>query len=79
MSNFTEFDAKKLFKLYRHAMKKDSASQDGKESSQEKGEKKQKPKDMDNERHKEKKHNHKEKDRHNKEAKKHIHTEEERH
>merc|ERR1711892_866127 len=42
VSNFTEFDAKKLFKLYRHAMKKDSASQDGKESSQEKEEKKKK-------------------------------------
>merc|ERR1712112_96444 len=36
VSNFTEFDAKKLFKLYRHAVKKDPGKQDGKESSQEK-------------------------------------------
>ena len=62
-----------------HAMKKDSGSQDWKESSLEKGEKKEKPKDMDSERHNEEKHNHKEKDRHNKEAKKHSYTEEERH
>ena len=36
-----------------HAMKKDSGSQDWKESSLEKGEKKEKPKDMDSERHNE--------------------------
>merc|ERR1712013_563327 len=35
VSNFTEFDAKKLFKLYRHATKKDPEKQEGKESSQE--------------------------------------------
>merc|ERR1719360_326695 len=36
VSNFTEFDARKLFKLYRHAMKKDGSSQEEeKESSQE--------------------------------------------
>merc|ERR1712083_773691 len=44
VSNFTEFDAKKLFKLYRHATKKDPERQEGKESSQEKEEKKEKPK-----------------------------------
>ena len=36
VSNFTDFDARKLFKLYRHAMKKDGSSQEEKESSQEK-------------------------------------------
>ena len=62
-----------------HPMMKDSGSQDGADSSQEKGEKKEKAKVMDSERHNEEKHNHKEKDRHNKEAKKHSYTEEERH
>ena len=57
-----------------HPMMKDWGSQDGKESSQEKGEKKEKAKVMDSERHNEEKHNHKEKDRH-----KHSYTEEERH
>ena len=42
VSNFTEFDARKLFKLYRHAMKKDGSSQEEKESSQEREEKKEK-------------------------------------
>merc|ERR1712025_1171144 len=42
VSNFTEFDARKLFKLYRHAMKKDGSSQEEKESSQEKEIKKEK-------------------------------------
>merc|ERR1712130_277314 len=42
VSNFTDFDARKLFKLYRHAMKKDPSSQDEKESSQEKEIKKEK-------------------------------------
>merc|ERR1712083_1096253 len=47
VSNFTEFDAKKLFKLYRHAMKKAPEEGEAKESSQEKEEKKEKPKDRD--------------------------------
>merc|ERR1711983_349927 len=42
VSNFTDFDARKLFKLYRHAMKKDPSSQEEKESSQEREEKKDK-------------------------------------
>jgi len=42
VSNFTDFDARKLFKLYRHAMKKDGSSQEEKESSQEKEIKKEK-------------------------------------
>merc|ERR1712176_1323150 len=42
VSNFTDFDARKLFKLYRHAMKKDPSSPDEKESSQEREEKKEK-------------------------------------
>merc|ERR1711953_1582401 len=41
VSNFTDFDARKLFKLYRHAMKKDGSSQEEKESSQEKEERKE--------------------------------------
>ena len=56
VSNFTEYDAKKLFKLYRHAIKKDTSSQDGRESSQEKEEKKDK--------HHKKKHSQKETERH---------------
>merc|ERR1712013_688923 len=44
VSNFTEFDAKKLFKLYRHATKKDPEKQEGKESSQERDERKEKGK-----------------------------------
>merc|ERR1719284_1175227 len=55
VSNFTDFDARKLFKLYRHAMKKDPSSQDEKESSQEREEKKDK---------KEKKKEHKKKEKH---------------
>merc|ERR1711988_918539 len=42
VSNFTDFDARKLFKLYRHAMKRDGSSQEEKESSQEREEKKEK-------------------------------------
>lgn len=61
VSNFTEFDAKKLFKLYRHAMKKAPEEGEAKESSQEKEEKKEKSKDR--EKHHKKKHVHKEKDR----------------
>merc|ERR1719282_852266 len=34
VSNFTEFDAKKLFKLYRHASKKDGKTEDSGEESQ---------------------------------------------
>merc|ERR1711892_730852 len=64
VSNFTEFDAKKLFKLYRHAMKKDTGDQEGKESSPEKEEKKDKIKDKEKEKHHKKKHSHKERDRH---------------
>merc|ERR1712025_1322904 len=55
VSNFTDFDARKLFKLYRHAMKKDPSSQEEKESSQEREEKKDK---------KEKKKEHKKKEKH---------------
>ena len=42
VSNFTDFDARKLFKLYKHAVKKDGSSQEEKESSQERDEKKEK-------------------------------------
>merc|ERR1712242_335079 len=41
VSNFTDFDARKLFKLYRHAMKRDGSSQEEKESSQEREEKRE--------------------------------------
>merc|ERR1712130_156580 len=47
VSNFTEFDAKKLFKLYRHAVKKDELKRDdeeGREGSQEAKKEKKKPK-----------------------------------
>merc|ERR1719435_190977 len=66
VSNFTEFDAKKLFKLYRHATKKDPEKQEAKESSQERDEKKEKSKDREKERekHHKKKHSHKERDKH---------------
>ena len=65
VSNFTEFDAKKLFKLYRHAVKKDAGVGDGKESSPEKEEKEEKKeKSKDKEKHHKKKHSHKERDRH---------------
>merc|ERR1719481_980029 len=64
VSNFTEFDAKKLFKLYRHAVKKDPGKQDGKESSQEKEERKEKSKDREKEKHHKKKHSHKDRDKH---------------
>jgi len=63
VSNFTEFDAKKLHKLYRHAIKKDpGSSNQGKESSQEKEERKDKTKEKD--KHHKKKHSHKDRDRH---------------
>merc|ERR1719195_1122364 len=42
VSNFTDFDARKLFKLYRHAMKRDGSSQEEKESSQEREDKREK-------------------------------------
>merc|ERR1719330_855293 len=55
VSNFTEFDARKLFKLYRHAMKKDGSSQEEKESSQEREEKiEKKEKTKHKKKHKEK-------------------------
>merc|ERR1711963_1013560 len=57
VSNFTDFDARKLFKLYRHAMKRDGSSQEEKESSQEREEKKEK---REKSKHKKK---HKERDR----------------
>merc|ERR1712079_394519 len=59
VSNFTEFDARKLFKLYRHAMKKDGSSQEEKESSQEKEERKErKEKTKHKKKHKEKSREH---------------------
>ena len=57
VSNFTDFDARKLFKLYKHAVKKDGSSQEEKESSQERDEKKEK---REKSKHKKK---HKERDR----------------
>jgi len=60
VSNFTEFDAKKLFKLYRHAVKKSLVDEEEKESSQEKEDKKEK---REKDKHHKKKHGHKEKER----------------
>merc|ERR1719397_1786779 len=51
VSNFTDFDAKKLLKLYRHASKRD---EDRQESSQEKDERKSKDKEKHKKKHKEK-------------------------
>jgi len=59
VSNFTEFDARKLFKLYRHALKKDGPGVEEKESSQEKEDKRDK---KDKTKHK-KKHKEKQKER----------------
>merc|ERR1719260_631769 len=65
VSNFTEFDAKKLFKLYRHATKKDPEKQEAKERSQEREEKeKSKDREKEREKHHKKKHSHKERDKH---------------
>merc|ERR1719356_2060944 len=59
VSNFTEFDAKKLFKLYRHAVKKSLVDEEEKESSQEKEDRKEK---REKDKHHKKKHGHKEKE-----------------
>merc|ERR1719315_758076 len=69
VSNFTEFDAKKLFKLYRHAMKKDGHEEDSdgvkREETQKEGHKeKEHSKDKEHGKEKDKKkHRHKDKER----------------
>ena len=60
VSKFTEFDAKKLFKLYRHAKKKDGKkgteeeNKDAKQEAKESKKKKSKHKERDKERDKDK-------------------------
>ena len=72
VSNFTDFDARKLFKLYKHAVKKDGSSQEEKESSQERDEKKEK---REKSKHKKK---HKERDREQRKSQDEVRPEPER-